>query len=190
MNCKYCGSKYLTTLSSSADLNGTTYKFSCECCKKTYEETIAKREAPGTWLMTIRNSDGTVAEFFRNGSDEIEVNYRQGYTKWEYDKITPKIRIDICTDNVWLLGYLSLYCDFGTVNIFAKPFPSIVGRMTIGEIEMNSELTEVALGNEAMRCFHKNGNVFQIISQKNYDLFMDARVWINKTVFRCPPPFI
>lgn len=159
----------------------TTIYF-CEACKKEFSVIEEKRESPGIWLMTIKGLDGyknetkSVAEFYKNNLGEIEINLKGDFfnnSHWAYIKANPSF----AATNPLLVGdpvlktkptlTCHIYCD------------KVSRTFTVREIKMNPELTELALSNDALKCLHKEDNLFVINVDTAWAVLHDSGLWLT-----------
>lgn len=177
MNCKHCGSKYTEFRSETAELGKTTRTYYCQSCKQTFTDDTLQAPADGEWLMTFRRgtppksalSDYAVAEIYRNSSGSFEIHQQNGNTSTVV-KRRPWLKVDgkIIND--------PFYLEFGSLK---SAFDSKGILFHVQEIELNPQLTQEALKNDAMKALHKKDNIFQIPEQRSPVLLNDILAWLS-----------
>lgn len=177
MNCKHCGSKYTEFRSKTAEVGKTTNTYYCQSCKKTFTDEIKQAATDGEWLMTFRRgspsksalSDFAVAEIYRKSNGSFEIHQQRGNTSTVV-KRRPWLRVDgkIINDPFYL-EFSSLKSAFDSKGILFH----------VQEIELNPQLTQEALKNDAMKVLHKKDHIFQIPEQRSPVLLIDVLSWLS-----------
>lgn len=177
MNCKYCGSKYTEFRSETAEAGKTTRTYYCQSCKKTFTDDTLQTPADGEWLMTFRRgrpsksaiSDFSVAEIYRTSSGSFEIRQQRGNT-CSVVKRRPWLKVDGKIVNApFYLEFSSLKSEFDSKGIL----------FNVQEIELNPQLTQEALKNDAMKALHKKDHIFQIPEQRSPVLLNDVLAWLS-----------
>jgi len=147
----------------------------CDACKKSFIELVPKKAA-GEWLMTFyshkdnASTPDSTAEFFRNESGKIEINFlgRGCNSGWKHFKRAPKVFVD--TDLRGANPYVC--CEI----IDAR------NHLWVDEIEMNPELTKLALENEAMKILHEKDNHFLLRGAHSGELVKNISSWLSSNL--------
>ena len=173
MNCKHCGSKYTEQRGKTEDFGKVTYQYYCQSCKKYFDYVVEQKQASGQWLMTFRGNERfrtyrDVAEIYKKENGTFEINQKND-EKCLFLSRTPKLLVK---HNTSLNKYYLWYDSFQSLNDPNGTF------ITIEEIELNPELTQKALQNDAMKAIHDHGNIFKIKSQLVTTLLNDVEAWL------------
>ena len=176
-HCRLCGSKYVTFKGKEENIERVVESYYCQSCKKNFTVTTNKNSGSRTWLMTI-SGDKMFSEYRR----KLEI-YKtpNGITfgqtvdgKYLTRNFTPKAKRQY---NEYTHTY---YLWFDTFTYFNDSDGTYV---TPEKIELNPELTEKAMQNEAMRIIHVKGNEFSC--GKGYNettLVDDLASWFNSAL--------
>lgn len=177
MNCKLCGSKYTECRGKTEQIGQIIHTYYCQSCKKTFTEEIKQAAADGEWLMTFRRgspsksvlSDFAVAEIYRKSNGSFEIRQQRGNTSTVV-KRRPWLKVDgkIINDPFYL-EFSSLKSAFDSKGILFH----------VQEIELNPQLTQEALKNDAMKALHKKDHIFQIPEQRSPVLLNDVLAWLS-----------
>lgn len=176
--CKLCGSKYVTFKNKEESIDKIVETYYCQSCRKNFTVTTNKNSGSKTWLMTVYG-DKHFDEYRR----KLEI-YKtpNGITfgqtvegKYLTRSFAPKVKRQ---RNDYNNKY---YLWFDTFTYFNDSDGTFV---TPEKIELNKELTEKALQNEAMRIIHVKGNEFSC--GKGYQettLLDDLASWFNDVLY-------
>lgn len=178
MNCKHCGSKYTEYRGKTEQIGKIIHTYFCQSCKKSFTEEIKQAAASGQWLMTFSNGENYLkahdckVEVFRTSNGTYEINVLQEKSCYMV-KMSPnlKVKSEIYTD--------PQYNKFNLVlDTFANSFDSKGVFFYVKYIEMNPQLTQEALKNEAMKALYNQKNTFIFRQYNTPVLLNDALAWL------------
>lgn len=178
MNCKHCGSKYTEYRGKTEQIGKIIHTYYCQSCRKGFTEEVKQDAASGQWLMTFSNgdqyldSDKCKVEVYKTNSGTYEINVVQAKSCYMV-KMSPKLRVkgQIYTD--------SKFNKFNLVlDTFINSFDSKGVFFYVHSIDMNPQLTQEALKNEAMKALFNQKNNFIVRDYNNSVLLNDALAWL------------
>lgn len=191
MKCKYCGSEYTVDGDERPHYyrDGVEKQYLCQACKKKFTVFHERRCAQGEWLMTLTHIadafnletcntikwESNVVEIYKTPSGSYEINWARsingvfqiskGECEWSFrGNVKPRFKAD----------YGDLYLEEGAWSV------------PVNKIELNPELTKLALQNDAMNVIHSKGKVFRIDTVSNDKLVSDVANWLGSH-FPTPP---
>ena len=179
--CTYCNGPYCDLKKAEESFEKITRTYYCNSCRREFRISQTKPAPSGTWLMTFtagtakdtirfyRDTDGTVHYLARVAKYE-ELNDRYLYT-YVRERNAPTIYasgIEICLRNPGKPYYDSYrYFDYSE---------------SLWEVEINGDMTRIALENPAMRAVHLGGNRFNLRRIENDQLRKDVAQWLRTTL--------
>lgn len=177
-NCPHCGSKYVTFKGTDESFEKTSKNYYCQSCKKSFTVDTGKNSAKGTWLMTVSgdklyNEYRKSAEIYLSDTG-ITINQKAD-GKYLTRKVSPKFKVN---HNQYTNRY---YLWLDTFTYFNDSDGVYI---TADKVELNPELTEKALKNEAMKIVHVKGNEFACGKGHNETvLIRDVNDWLNNALW-------
>lgn len=178
MDCKHCGSQYTTIEHAKANEAETIITYACQACEKNFQIKEPKPTASGKWLMTFKEKNlktgkcDSIFEIYRSDSGKTITVYSANHAQWSITETLPEMPYKV---SYFGTKQSSLEC-----NIWYKHWDNYyVTTIQLNEIEMNPELTKLALENEALKLLHKKDNLFIIDKPTDYNILTDARVWLS-----------
>ena len=152
--CPHCGSKYVIHQGKTDGFDKSSENYLCQSCKKTFSVVTEKRSAHGEWLMTFYDENygysninmSTSVEVYRTQEGNISINQRK---RRECVSGEVKLQLYVTKKDSILLKENDSF--FLTLSTYQTPNDSNGTLFSVRYIEMNEELKNLAMQNEAMR---------------------------------------
>lgn len=172
--CTRCGCTYTKFVRSNESVSKITRVYYCENCDKEFSIDVPVNSGGKKWLMNFIGDEyhDEKMEIYQNPNGSISTVYHKDKNSFVVSR-SPKLY----TRYRDMGSSYDIWCD-----TYQNPNDPNGKLLVIRRIEMNDELKNRALQNEAMKSIHSKGNIFSVRSSKYNTLQTDICLWLRPVI--------